>query len=177
MIKGTRVLLRPITKEDLALQHKYYQNIEHWTLNAGLPQVTTIEAMDEWYKLVTKRDENKQFLGIEVDGNYIGHCSISTSAKSSGDYIYGIAIGDPSYWSKGYGTEVTKLLVDYAFHYLGARRVGLRTNSKNSRAIKCFGSCGFIEEGRIRKSFWIDGSYTDLVLMGILREEWESQKE
>jgi len=177
MIKGIRVLLRPITKEDLPIQHKYYQNIEHWTLNAGLPQVTTIEAMDEWYKLVTKRDENKQILGIEVDGNYIGHCSISSSTQSTGSSIYGIAIGDPSYWSKGYGTEVTKLMVDFAFHSLGARRVGLRTNSKNPRAIKCFSSCGFIEEGRIRKAFWVDGSYADLVLMGILREEWESQKE
>jgi len=177
MIKGTRVFLRPITKEDLPIQHKYYQNIEHWTLNAGLPQVTTIEAMNEWFSLVSKRDENRQFLGIEADGIYIGHCSINTSAQTPGDYVYGVSIGDPSYWSKGYGTEVTKLMIDYSFHYLGARRIGLRTNSKNLRAIKCFGNCGFIEEGRIRKHYWLDGSYADLVFMGILREEWESQKE
>ncbi len=177
MIKGTRVLLRPITKEDLPIQHKYYQNIEHWTLNAGLPQVTTVETMSEWYNLVTKRDSNKQFLGIEVDGKYIGHCSLTSSDLEPGNYTYGVSIGDPSYWSKGYGTEVTRLMVDHSFHYLGARRVGLRTNSKNPRAIKCFGSCGFVEEGRIRKLYWIDGSFADLVFMGILREEWESLKQ
>lgn len=176
MIKGARVLIRPITKDDLPRQHKFYQNIEHWTLNAALPQVTTFEAMNEWHELVTKRDENKQFFGIEVDGEYIGHCSISNSEKELNNYWYGIAIGDPSYWSKGYGSETTKIMIDFGFHYLGARRISLSTNSKNPRAIKCFSSCGFIEEGRIRKSTWIDGSYADRVIMGILREEWENQK-
>lgn len=176
MIKGTRVLLRPIIKEDLPLQHKYYQSIEHFTLNASLPQVTSIEAMDEWYELATKRDEKNQFMGIEVEGKYIGCCSMKNSENWPGNYWYGIGIGDPSYWGKGYGTEVTKLMIDYAFHYLGARRLGLGTNSKNPRAIRCFKSCGFVEEGRIRKHYWIDGSYADYVYMGLLREEWENLK-
>ena len=176
MIKGERVLLRPITKEDLSLQHKYYQNIEHFTLNASLPQVTTIESMDEWYELATKRDEDNQFLAIEVEGKYIGYCSIKNSKTWPGNFWYGISIGDPEYREKGLGSEVTKLMVDHTFHYLGARRIGLGTNSKNPRAIRCFASCGFVEEGRIRKHYWISGSYADYVYMGILREEWENSK-
>ena len=30
-----------------------------------------------------------------------------------------------------------------------------------------------IEEGRIRKIEWINGEYTDMVQMGMLREEWD----
>lgn len=174
MIRGERVLLRPVVKEDVPIQHQFYQNIELFTLNASIPHVTTLEAMDEWYEISTKRDENNQFLAIEVDGEYIGVCSIKNSKSWPGNYWYGIAIGNPEYWGKGYGSEVTQLMKDYAFHYLGARRIGLGTNSKNPRAIRCFESCGFVEEGRIRQHYWIDGGYADYVYMGILREEWES---
>jgi RimJ/RimL family protein N-acetyltransferase len=62
--------------------------------------------------------------------------------------------------------------VDYAFHYLGARRIALTTHAKNVRAIRCYQACGFVEEGRPRKAVWIEGEYTDLVEMSILRDEW-----
>jgi len=173
MIKGARVLLRPITRKDVPVQHGFHQNFEYFYLNASLPHVSTIESMDEWYEIATKGDENNQFLAIEVEAKYIGYCSLKNAKTWPGAYWYGIGIGDPEYWGKGYGSEVTKLMIDFAFHYLGARRIGLGTNSKNPRAIKCFKSCGFIEEGRIRKQYWIDGSFADSVYMGILREEWE----
>lgn len=31
---------------------------------------------------------------------------------------------------------------------------------------------GFTEEGRIRKGVWIEGAWEDIILMGILDEEW-----
>jgi len=50
-----------------------------------------------------------------------------------------------------------KLLLNYGFHYLGARRIVLTTNAKNERAIRCYRACGFVEEGRPRKALWIEG--------------------
>ena len=173
MIKGERVLLRPVTREDIPIQHEFYQNIEMFTLNAGLPHVYPIESAEEWYELCTKRDENANFLAIELNGKYIGFCSLKHNKHFPGCYYYGLTIGNPKNWGKGYGSEVTKLMNDFAFQYLGARRVGLGTNSKNERAIKCFLSCGFKEEGRQRQIQWINGSYADYVNMGILRKEWE----
>ena len=173
MIRGERVLLRPFAKDDIPIQHRYLQNIELAVLNASLPRVVSMEAMNEWYEKCTKREEGNHLLAIEVDGKYIGECSVTNSKSVPGNYWYGITIGDPEYWGRGLGSEVTRLLIDYAFHYLGARRIGLGTNSKNPRAIRCFSSCGFVEEGRIRKHFWVDGGYADFVYMGILREEWK----
>lgn len=176
MIKGERVTLRPVTREDVPIQHGFYQNIEIFTLNAGLPHVNSMEATEEWYELCTKRDENQNFFAIEVEGSYIGYCSLKHLTSYPGCYIYGLTIGNPEKWGQGYGSEVTRLVVDFAFQYLGAHRIGLLTNSKNERAIKCFLSCGFVEEGRQRQYRWINGSFADLVDMGILREEWENLK-
>ena len=68
--------------------------------------------------------------------------------------------------------NVVPVLLEYAFHYLGARRIGLTTHAKNARAMRCYRACGFAEEGRPRKVVWIEGEYTDLVEMSILRDEW-----
>jgi RimJ/RimL family protein N-acetyltransferase len=64
--------------------------------------------------------------------------------------------------------------LDYGFRYLGARRIALTTHAKNERAIRCYLACGFVEEGRPRQVVWIEGEYTDLVDMSILREEWQA---
>ena len=65
-----------------------------------------------------------------------------------------------------------RLLLDYAFRHRNLNRVALRTHSENERAMRCYRACGFVEEGRLRRSIWIDGRYVDGVLMGILRDEW-----
>ena len=91
-----------------------------------------------------------------------------------GNLELGIMIGDRAYWNKGYGREVVRLLLDYAFHYLGARRIALTTHASNERAIRCYTACGFVEEGRPRKAVWIEGEYIDLVNMSILRDEWQA---
>ncbi len=87
--------------------------------------------------------------------------------------MYGIVIGNHEYWGNGYGTEVTLAIIDYVFVYLGGRRIGLVTNSKNVRAIECFKKSGFIVEGRLRKARWVKGGYADSIYMGILKEEWK----
>lgn len=35
---------------------------------------------------------------------------------------------------------------------------------------------GFIEEGRARKYNWDDGKWSDVILMAILHEEWDTQR-
>ena len=135
MIKGERVLLRPVAREDVPKQHEFFQNMEVFTLKGGFPHVNPMEATEEWYELCTKRDENLNFFAIEVEGKYIGYCSLKHLTSYLGCYIYGLTIGNPENWGQGYGSEVTRLVVDFAFQYLGARRIGLLTNSRNERAI------------------------------------------
>lgn len=176
MLNGDKVILRPMVKSDIERQHKYNQDVDLYLLNAGLPHVSPLERAQEMYELCTKKDRNAQYFAIEADGKYIGNCSLKLSNAFPGVYRLGILIGDQDYWGKGYGTDTVRVLLGYGFHYLGARRIGLSTNAKNPRAISCFRTCGFVEEGRARKVQWINGDYTDLVTMGILREEWEGME-
>jgi RimJ/RimL family protein N-acetyltransferase len=85
----------------------------------------------------------------------------------------GITIGDKEYWGQGFGRECVKLLVDYAFQHRNLHKVWLHVHAGNARAIGAYAACGFQEEGRLRAHVWSNGQYDDLLVMGLLRSEWQ----
>ena len=173
MLKGKRIFLRPMKPEDIPRQHEFNQDVELYGLDSSYPRVSPVEKAQAFYEERTKSDENIAPFAIEADGKYIGYCSLMHLQNRHGNLELGILIGDREYWGRGYGREAIKLLLEYGFRYLGARRIDLTTHAKNERAIRCYLACGFVEEGRPRKVVWIEGEYVDLVNMSILYEEWQ----
>ncbi|ESK94978.1 gnat family [Moniliophthora roreri MCA 2997] len=86
----------------------------------------------------------------------MGFASLRVEPFSHRDPIDGIALL-PEFWNKGYGMEVTKLIVD-----------------DNQGGIAMYEKIGFLEEGTKRKASWIMGRWEDQVFMGILDNEWEA---
>lgn len=172
MLKGHRTLLRPLRSADAARQHLFDQDTELSVLDCRLPVPARHERADDF---VAQRQEDQRDvarLAIEVDKQYIGHCSLSGLRHPHGDLELGILIGDREYCSRGYGREVVRVLLSYGFQALGARRIALTTHEDDPRAIRCYSACRFVEEGRPRQAFWTGRRYADLVEMSILRDEW-----
>ncbi len=46
--------------------------------------------------------------------------------------------------------------------------------SKAGSAYRSYLKCGFKEEGRLRKRHYVNGSYVDTIIMGLLKNEFES---
>lgn len=174
MLKGERVVLRPMQSEDSARQHEFDQDIELYGLDSAYPHVWALARAQAFVEGRMKPDDDLAPFAIEADGQYIGYASLMHLQNRYGNLELGIMIGERAYWGRGYGREVVKLLLHYGFHYLGARRIHLTTHAKNERALRCYLACGFVEEGRPRKVIWIEGEYVDLVDMSILREEWQA---
>ena len=87
----------------------------------------------------------------------------------------GIAIGERDFWNKGYGTDMMKVCLRYAFMELGIERMSLGLFEYNSRALRSYEKAGFRLEGRTRKEVLREGKRYDALWMGILREEWLQQ--
>lgn len=104
---------------------------------------------------------------------YIGQLELTQVDYRHGVASLGIVIGGKGCRGKGYGTEAIGLGLQFAFHQMNLNRVELWVREDNETALKCYRSCGFVEEGRRRKCYVADGSRKDLILMGILRDEWE----
>jgi RimJ/RimL family protein N-acetyltransferase len=88
--------------------------------------------------------------------------------------MLGIAIGDPRYRGRGYGSDAIKLILGYAFRELNLYRVWLHTLGFNLPAQRAFERAGFKREGAQRGAIWREGRRTDLLYYGMLREEWEA---
>ncbi len=106
------------------------------------------------------------------DGLLIGDGSLDVFRWNDREAFLGIALGDRSFWGKGYGSEALRLLLQFAFMELNLRRVSLTVNEYNPRAIRAYEKTGFVLEGRIRGGLNREGRRWDELHMGILREEW-----
>lgn len=88
----------------------------------------------------------------------------------------GIMIGVKEMWSRGLATEACTVLLDHAFGRLNLNRVGIGVVSENAAGVALWRKLGFVEEGRLREAFWVDGRPCDAIRMGLLQREWYERK-
>ena len=81
-------------------------------------------------------------------------------------------IGEKEYRSKGIGTEVAKLLLEYGFNSLNLNRIWVGNISNNIAAIKSVDKLGFKVEGILRSSIYKNSKYHDVIIRGILKDEY-----
>jgi len=89
--------------------------------------------------------------------------------------VFYLAILDTKFWGAGFGSEATKLMVDYAFQTLNLNRIQLHVNAENTPAIKIYQRAGFKKEGVLRQAMFKNNRYFDFWVMGILREDWDEK--
>jgi RimJ/RimL family protein N-acetyltransferase len=131
----------------------------------------------ELEEMASRERPNSIHLMIRIlaDDQAIGFISLGGINWVHGSAWVGIGIGDPAFWSKGYGTEAMQLLLHYAFDELNLYRVSLNVFEYNERAVRSYVKSGFVVEGRARRMFVREGRRWDFIYMGILRDEWASQ--
>ncbi|KAL0580102.1 hypothetical protein V5O48_001878 [Marasmius crinis-equi] len=107
---------------------------------------------------------------------FVGFAQLAFELPKHRDAQYAIALM-PEFWGKGYASEVTKFVVDHGFHHFGLHRISLGVLGGNDVALKLYKKTGFVEEGRRREAFWLDGEWRDNILMSILEREWRARRE
>ncbi len=173
MLREEKVLLRPIKKSDKDFFLKWMNDPEVTQyIRIYLPINEMLE--EKWIENISLRDVEKTVLFvIEAEDKVIGNCSLNNINKKDQVAVFGIIIGEKDCWGKGYGVSATKLIIDYGFNQLNLRRISSSAISFNERSIALHKKTGFKEEGRLRKNIFVNGSFYDEVLFGLLREEWK----
>ena len=107
-----------------------------------------------------------------AEDKLIGELGLDVVNWSGRDAFVGLGIGEPEYWSKGYGTDIMNVLLRFAFMEINLRRVTLTVFEYNPRAIRSYEKAGFRHEGQLRALLNREGRRWNEYFMGILREEW-----
>ncbi|GAA0362970.1 GNAT family N-acetyltransferase [Bacillus horti] len=108
---------------------------------------------------------------IEYQGRCIGQARLIVN-EIDRKARYAVGLFDESILGKGFGTEITQVVLHYAFSTLGLHRVELRVLEYNTRAIACYEKCGFVKEGLEREGALIDEKWFSDWRMSILEQEY-----
>ncbi len=77
---------------------------------------------------------------------------------------------------RGYGEEVANLLLREVFEQLNLHRAEWWTFAENTASVELGKKMGFREEGRLRDVVFFDNRYHDMVVLGILKDDYEKGK-
>lgn len=141
-------------------------------LSAGPANQWTPKQIKEWFE--KEKDGFPFSIRTLSDDRMIGQIELDGVDWGARHGWVGIGVGEREFWGKGYGTDALQILLRYAFNELNLNRVNLTVFEYNERAVKSYLKCGFVEEGRTRKSMLREGKRWDIVYMGILRDEWRA---
>lgn len=170
MLKGERVLLRTVEKRDITMFYDIWCDEEVRKFDAAYLITPSKEFLMENFNAFM--NNAKKYLSIINEKNVlVGYITYEESTENNSIYTLGITIGR-AFWDRGYGADAINTLLRYLFLSKNAHRVELEVADYNHRAIQCYSRCGFLEEGRKRKKYFSQGRFSDVVIMGILRDEY-----
>jgi RimJ/RimL family protein N-acetyltransferase len=107
-------------------------------------------------------------------GTVVGHCELGALNRDQGTASVCRVVLDPGQRGGGLCFPMMRELLRIAFRDFDLRRVSLRVAGHNTAAIRCYKRAGFVQEGVLRRATMVDGECWDVVVMAVLRDEWES---
>jgi Acetyltransferases, including N-acetylases of ribosomal proteins len=174
-VQGERLLLRPVLSSDLELLQKRKSDAvyEGEFNNFGLVRSNQLE---EHFAQDGLLDRNFGNLVVETvsEHQFVGSVSYHAVHYGPGgmSQVYNIGISlDPDQRFKGYGVEAQRLLAHYLFATYPVERIEATTDVQNIPEQRALAKAGFQREGVLRRAQWRNGSWHDMVLFSILRDE------
>ncbi len=173
-IAGEKVALGPLRRDLLPLYLKWINDFEVLRFLAASMRPMSLEAEEEWYSQASKAENQAGFTIYEKARlRPIGNTTLGKINHVHRTAEFAIMIGDNESWGRGYGTEVTRLMLDYGFTCLGLHNIYLWVYAMNERGIRAYQRAGFQIAGRLRQSLRLGGQAYDNLLMECLATEFE----
>lgn len=174
-IRGERVGLGPLRRDLVPLYWRWANDFDY-SRTTGSPGLTlSLEHMTRMYDAVVADEQTVPFVIYDLaTGQAIGTTALEHLDLRNRTAEYSIGIGEAAYRGRGYGTETTRLMLDYAFTVLGLHSVMLSVYAFNAAGRRAYEKAGFRDCGRRRESRWMGGRWWDTIYMECLASEYTS---
>ena len=173
MIMGDKTGLRPVEETDLELLARW-RNDPQIRRMFFTPLLFSLASQRQWYKELVGSSTRMQFMAIRLsDGKTIGTVGFDNIDYRNQNAEMGSLIVDPEERRLHYGIDFAKTLIRYGFHELNLHRIYGRVFAFNNPTITAAEKVGFQVEGIARRAAFAAGEFHDVVLVAILRDEWQ----
>ena len=168
MLIGKLISLGPVIPADFPTLFRWGNDVDLARLNE-VYRPSDWNSHQEWWSNIGK-DPSKVIFAIRKQGsnNIIGYVQILNISGLHQAAHLAVRIGEAVDRGHGYGREATRLAIDYCGNHLNLGRIGLTVFKTHERALRVYSSLGFETEGVLRRAFFIDGQWVDVVLMSML---------
>jgi RimJ/RimL family protein N-acetyltransferase len=168
------IYLRELIHEDIKTINIWRNDKELVDQLVSAFRFVNLETDEQWFDQYMKNRSNQVRTAIiEKNSNkFIGVIYLLEIDVISRTANIGYMIGEKNNQGKGYGTQAVLKMLDHAFNNLNLNRVFSYWLEENQRSIHVAKKCGFTEEGILRHHVYKNGEYKNLLIMGILKEEF-----
>ena len=176
MLKGNKIILRPVESQDIEKFYKWRNDPDIKKMAMMHPFPVTLESEKKWFENISNNKDNKLIIFSVVDNSdkrvvgFIRLFNINWIHRYS---YFGIVLGEEIARGKGFGKDAVKLIVDYALNTLNLHKIVLEVIDANNIAIELYKQLGFIEEGRLKNQVLIDNHWHDVLIMSLLKDKEE----
>ncbi|MCF6228965.1 MAG: GNAT family N-acetyltransferase, partial [Planctomycetes bacterium] len=128
----TKVLQDPLVKQHLLVGRFPFNEAGEQKFLQGASEPPIVDAASD-VALV---------FGIKGEDLQLGSAGLHRINWLHRNAEWGIVIGRPDEWGKGYGREVARTMLNYAFNSLNLHRVYLRVDANNVIGVKAYEAAG-----------------------------------
>jgi RimJ/RimL family protein N-acetyltransferase len=182
LFEGQDIRFGPIDHDkDPEVESKWTHNAEFMRMYEVDPARPLSPAIvKKQYEKLEKRMEEERnlyhfMIRAKTDDRLIGKAIVARVEWANGNGQIRIGIGAAEDRCKGYGTQALKMLLRFAFAELNLFRVSADVPEYNEGALAVVRKFSFVEEVRRRRALERDGRRWDLLVFGLLKDEWLNQ--
>jgi RimJ/RimL family protein N-acetyltransferase len=171
VLTGQRIRLEPLTPAVLEDYLTAMADTEVSRLT-GTHAMIDRPTTETWLATRQEHHDRADWAAIRAaDGAFLGEATLNKLDPDNESANYRVWLAGPHVFGQGYGSEITRLVLDFALGTVGLHRVSLAVYDFNLRAQRVYEKCGFRHEGRLREALHWDGQWHDELLMAILHSD------
>ena len=175
LLKGDKVSLRPFKTEDFTYIEECLKDAEVIKLTGSDSQYDR-EFTLNWYNTRNEQIDRLDLAIVDQSkGILVGEVVANLYDEKNHSMNFRILIG-PRGRDRGFGTEATRLFIDYLFSHTTLESLTLSVFDFNPRAKRVYEKVGFIVESIDKNELEFEGNWIDSVNMKLTREDWLREK-
>ncbi|HDR7640608.1 GNAT family N-acetyltransferase [Bacillus wiedmannii] len=172
-LESERIYLRPLCELDapIILESTMDTEIRYMT---GTKPTFSLEQIKTHIAHINNDSSRYDFaICLQSNDEMIGEFSILDIDEGNKRAGFRISMLSMSLTGKGYGTEAIKIVLSFVFEQLSLNRLQLEVFSHNLRGIRAYEKVGFVKEGTLRQSLFYNDTYSDEIIMAILKSDYK----
>lgn len=173
-LKGEKVFLRAIEKEDMEFLREMINNPELERNVVGWSFPISKYEQEKWFESQVQNKDNIRYI-IEVDGERIGVVTITNIDWKNRKACHGIKLCNDKIKGKGYGTDTVMTIMKYAFEELQLNKLYSTILDYNIPSMNLYKKCGWSVDGVLRESTFKGNQYVNEMAVSILKKDYEER--